>query len=162
MSASSILRARTAVRSPAHGADRGENAFLIARRSVVFSQLSIKRRSRHYVRCFSKICSLGPWRRRKKREGCGTGKGHSGWCSMWMAQGKRLANVPCLVRLIFHPHNADWMRVCADIAPQGVSEGKLSGRGPLCSRLTRTNGSARFPERQVQATATIGESCDRR
>lgn len=49
---------------------------------------------------------------------------------MWMAQGKRLANAPCLVRLIFHPHNADWMK-CVLQATQGVSEGKLSGRGPL-------------------------------
>ena len=63
-----------------------ENAFPIARRSPAFSQPLSKLPSRHCAQYFSKTCSLGLWRSRKKREGCGTGKEGVGWCSMWMAR----------------------------------------------------------------------------
>jgi hypothetical protein len=52
----------------------GENAFPIARHSVAFSPRWIKLLLKRCARCFSKICSLGLWRRKKKREGYGIGK----------------------------------------------------------------------------------------
>ena len=47
-------------------------------------------------------------------------------------------------------------------APSDASGARVSEPGLLCSRPTRTNGSARFRGHRAQATAIIGESCDKR
>jgi len=66
-----------------------------------------------------------------------------GWCSTWMARGRRPVNALCPPPLISHQHNAAWMRSVLQ-ATSGANEGKRSGRGPPCSKLIRTNGSAPF------------------
>jgi hypothetical protein len=99
-------------------------------------------------------------RRRRKREGCGTGKEGIGWCSMLMARDKPPANAPCPARLISHLPNADWTRSVL-LAIQDASGERLFGPGRLCSSPTRINGSARFREHRAQATVTIEESCDK-
>jgi hypothetical protein len=88
----------------------GENASLIARRSLAFLLPSIKRRLRHYARRFLKTCALDRWRRRKKPGDCGIDRGTAGSSSTWMAPGKLLANVLCPVHPIFHRHSVGWMR----------------------------------------------------
>jgi len=102
-----------------------------------------------------------PLEKGEKREGCRTGKEHSGLCSMWMAHGKLPVNVPYHPRLISHQHAAAWMRSVLQ-ATSGASGVRLSGPGRPCSRPIRTNGSARFRGHREQATAIIGESCGRR
>ena len=115
---------------------------------------------------FLDICLPDRWRRRTKQEGCGTGKEHSGSCSMWMARDKLLVNAPCLVRLIFHRHTAAWTRSVLQAISDASGE-RRSEPGPQCFRLIRDlrigtfsgasgvgNGDYRGELRQ--ATKTIG------
>ena len=72
-----------------------------------FSPRWVKHRSKRCALRFSKTWSLALWKRRKKREGCGTGKEHSGSCSMSMALDKLLANAPYHAHPISRQHSND-------------------------------------------------------
>jgi hypothetical protein len=153
---------RASSHSPPHSwRSSGANAFLTARRSPAFSLRSIKQRLRRCVPCFSKIWSPDRWRRRKGWEGYGIDREITGSSSMWMAHGKRPANVPCHPPLIFLRPSAVWTRCVL----QGISDAsgvKPSAPGRPCSRRIRINGSARFQGHRARATASIEENCGRR
>jgi hypothetical protein len=100
------------------------------------------------------------WRRRRRQEGCGIGREPDGRCSMSMARDKLPVNGPCPAHLISHRHTADWTR-SVRLATRGASGERLSGPGPRCFRLIRTNGLAHALGHLGQATATIAENCGR-
>lgn len=143
------------------GLSSGEITCLIVRHFPASLLLWIKFPSRHCAQCSSKICSPDRWRRRKRREGCGTDKEPIGSSLMWMVHDRRPANVRCHPLLIFLQPSAVWTRYVLQ-ATQAASGEKPSALRRPCSRPTRTSGSVRFRGQRERATVSIGASCDKR
>src|SRR5438270_13308144 len=125
----------------------------IARRSVVFLPPWISQRSRHCVRCFSKIwlCELvTPFH----QGDCGIVWVRTGWLSTLMAPNKPHDNEPFPLLPSF-PLPIDVLTGSVLLPISGASEGRSLAPARRCCRLTPTTGWAPSAER---AMGTIGEN----